>query len=55
MLKNLRRTHRQQSRQAHRNALQQKLKHRLSIAETQDNQTLIRQLKAEAAYLHIDL
>ena len=55
MLRNLRRAYRQQSRQAHRNAIQERLQHRLAVAKNQDNQDLINQLRAEARYLNIDL
>lgn len=55
MLKNLRRTHRQQSHQAHQKALRKDLEHRLAVAKTQGNQSLIRQLKDEAHYLRLDL
>lgn len=55
MLKKIRRIHRRQSQQAHQNAIRKHLEHRLSVAKTQGNQALIRQLKAEAQSLHLEL
>lgn len=55
MLKKLRHTHRQQARQAHKNALRKDLEHRFSVAKTKGNDILIRQLQAEAQALHLDV
>jgi hypothetical protein len=38
---------------AHRDSLQKSLQHRLEVARAQGNENLLRQLEAEAAYLHI--
>lgn len=42
-----------QAASAHRDTLQKNLQHRLEIARSQGNDKLVRQLEAEAAYLHI--
>ena len=55
MLNNLRKNHRQQVREAHRNALQHRLLHRLEMAQSQGNQDLIRQLQEEAHYLNLKM
>lgn len=38
---------------AHRETLRKNLQHRLEVARAQGNEKLIRQLEAEAAYLHL--
>jgi hypothetical protein len=38
---------------AHQESLRKNLQHRLELARTSGNETLIRQLEAEAAYLHL--
>jgi hypothetical protein len=38
---------------AHRETLRQNLQHRLEVARSQGNEKLVRQLEAEAAYLHL--
>ncbi|MBF2022260.1 MAG: hypothetical protein IGR93_19745 [Hydrococcus sp. C42_A2020_068] len=38
---------------AHRETLRKSLQHRLEVARAQGNEKLIRQLEAEAAYLHL--
>ena len=37
----------------HRETLRQNLQHRLEVARSQGNENLVRQLEAEAAYLHL--
>lgn len=37
---------------AHRETLRRNLQHRLEVARAQGNEALVRQLEAEAAYLH---
>ncbi|MEA5535536.1 hypothetical protein [Crocosphaera sp. XPORK-15E] len=39
--------------QAHRESLRKSLQHRLEVARASNNEKLLRQLEAEAAYLHI--
>lgn len=41
-----------QAAQTHRESLRRNLQHRLDVARTSGNDKLIRQLEAEAAYLH---
>ncbi|AKE65039.1 MULTISPECIES: arginine synthesis PII-interacting regulator PirA [Microcystis] len=38
---------------AHRETLRRNLQHRLEVARAQGNEALVRQLEAEAAYLHL--
>lgn len=39
---------------AHRETLRKNLQHRLEVARSQGNERLVRQLEAEAAYLHFN-
>lgn len=39
--------------QAHRESLRKSLQHRLEVARAMNNEQLIRQLEAEAAYLRL--
>jgi hypothetical protein len=39
---------------AHRESLRKNLQHRLEIARAQGNEKLVRQLEAEASYLHLN-
>ena len=39
---------------AHRENLRKSLQHRLELARSQGNESLVRQLEKEAAYLHIN-
>jgi hypothetical protein len=43
----------QQAAAAHRNNLQKNLEHRLDVARANGDETLIRQLEAEASYLRL--
>lgn len=43
-----------QAASAHRENLRRSLQHRLEVARAQGNDSLVRQLQAEAAYLHIN-
>jgi hypothetical protein len=38
---------------AHKETLRRNLQHRLEVARAQGNEALVRQLEAEAAYLHL--
>ncbi len=38
---------------AHRESLRRNLQHRLEVARAQGNDKLVRQIEAEAAYLHL--
>jgi hypothetical protein len=38
---------------AHQETLRRNLQHRLEVARAQGNEALVRQLEAEAAYLHL--
>ncbi|MDJ0844958.1 arginine synthesis PII-interacting regulator PirA [Crocosphaera sp.] len=38
---------------AHRESLRKSLQHRLEVARSSNNDYLVRQLEAEAAYLHL--
>jgi hypothetical protein len=42
-----------QATSAHRETLRKNLQHRLEVARTQGDEKLVRQLEAEATYLHI--
>lgn len=42
-----------QAASAHRESLRQSLQHRLEVARAEGNEKLVRQLEAEAAYLHL--
>ncbi len=42
-----------QAASTHRETLRKNLQHRLEVARSQGNEKLVRQLEAEAAYLHL--
>ena len=42
-----------QVRKTHRDSLRKSLQHRLEVARASNNYDLVRQLEAEAAYLHL--
>ncbi|MBR8831072.1 MAG: hypothetical protein N5P05_003778 [Chroococcopsis gigantea SAG 12.99] len=42
-----------QAASAHRETLRRNLQHRLEVARAQGNETLVRQLEAEALYLRV--
>nr|ADN17424.1 conserved hypothetical protein [Gloeothece verrucosa PCC 7822] len=42
-----------QAASAHQESLRKSLQHRLEVARAQGNESLIRQLEKEAAYLHL--
>jgi hypothetical protein len=44
----------QQAAAAHRDSLKKNLQHRLEVARSKGDETLIRQLEAEASYLNLD-
>lgn len=44
----------QKAASAHRDNLQKNLQHRLEVARAKGDETLIRQLEAEASYLDLD-